>query len=99
MSEADIDSLFRELKPDVESLANPLFDASRDFVRARGAFLPHGAVLSTSGEVRLVMGLPPDSEEGQVSTRPDNAPSQRVILAYRGRHRNEWRSKILSSRL
>ena len=37
MSEADIDSLFRELKPDVESLANPLFDASRDFVSGQGA--------------------------------------------------------------
>jgi hypothetical protein len=51
------DALYRELKPDVERLANPLFDASRRFVKKRGAFLPHGAVLTTEGEVRLTMAV------------------------------------------
>ncbi|NTW29539.1 MAG: hypothetical protein HGA39_09300 [Coriobacteriia bacterium] len=52
--------LFAELKPDIEALANPLFEASEMFVRKRGQFLPHGAVLETDGSVRLVMAAPDD---------------------------------------
>jgi hypothetical protein len=63
----DTNSLFRELKPDVEQLAHPLFQASCDFVKARGMFLPHGAVLTAGGEVRLVMAVPP-GEDRPVST-------------------------------
>jgi hypothetical protein len=63
----DTDSLFRELKPDVEQLAHPLFQASCEFVKARGMFLPHGAVLTASDEVRLVMAVPP-GEDRPVST-------------------------------
>lgn len=63
----DTDSLFRELKPDVELLAHPLFQASCDFVKARGMFLPHGAVLTAGDEVRLVMAVPP-GEDQPVST-------------------------------
>ena len=63
----ETDTLFRELKPDVELLAHPLFQASSDFVKARGAFLPHGAVLTAGDEVRLVMAVPP-GEDRPVST-------------------------------
>ena len=63
----DTDTLFRELKPDVEQLAHPLFQASCKFVMARGAFLPHGAVLTAGDEVRLVMAVPP-GEDRPVST-------------------------------
>jgi hypothetical protein len=63
----DTDSLFRELKPDVEQLADPLFQASCKFVKARGMFLPHGAVLTVGDEVRLVMAVPP-GEDRPVST-------------------------------
>jgi hypothetical protein len=50
-----VDDLLVELKPDLETVAGPLFEASETFVRKRGAFLPHGAVLETDGRVRLVM--------------------------------------------
>ena len=63
----DTDALFRELKPDVEQLAQPLFEASSNFVKAKGAFLPHGAVLTVGNEVRLVMAVPP-GEDRAVST-------------------------------
>ena len=59
----DTDSLFRELKPDVDQLAHPLFQASCNFVKARGMFLPHGAVLTVGDEVRLVMAVPPGDDQ------------------------------------
>lgn len=55
-----VDELFAELKPEIEALAQPLFGASETFVRNRGAFLPHGAVLEADGEVRLVMAAAGD---------------------------------------
>jgi len=57
-----VDDLFTELKPQIEALAEPLFGASEMFVRTRGAFLPHGAVLDAGGEVRLMMAAPDDPE-------------------------------------
>ncbi len=47
--------LFAELQPHIEALAEPLFGASETFVRKRGEFLPHGAVLDSAGDVHLVM--------------------------------------------
>ena len=55
-----MNELFAELEPQLEALAKPLFDASETFVRKRGGFLPHGAVLGAGGEVRLVMAAPED---------------------------------------
>jgi hypothetical protein len=65
---SDADALYRELKPDVERLADPLFDVSRKFVKKSGAFLPHGATLTAGGEVRLMMAVPPGFEERDVSS-------------------------------
>jgi len=61
------ESLYRELKPDVERLANALFGASEVFVRKRGAFLPHGALLSTDGKVQLIMTGPDSPKDNVVS--------------------------------
>jgi hypothetical protein len=61
------DALYSALKQDIEALASPLFEASEVFVRNRRAFLPHGAVLTLSGEVRLVMAAPADLETRAVS--------------------------------
>lgn len=55
-----MEDTFAELKPQIESLAEPLFGASEVFVRKRGEFLPHGAVLEADGEVRLMMAGPDD---------------------------------------
>jgi hypothetical protein len=62
------DALYAELKPDIQQLAGPLFEVSDSFVRKRGAFLPHGAVLTASGETRMIMAAPPDFEKRPVST-------------------------------
>jgi hypothetical protein len=62
-----VDDLFAELKPKIEALAEPLFDASEVFVRKRGGFLPHGAVLEAGGDVRLMMAAP-DELDAPVSS-------------------------------
>lgn len=59
--------LFAELKPEIEALAEPLFGASEVFVRKRGHFLPHGAVLDGGGNVRLVMAGPDGDLDEPVS--------------------------------
>src|SRR4029079_1253918 len=47
-----------ELKADIGKLAEPLFDLSERFLRERGNFLPHGAVLTENGTVELVSLAP-----------------------------------------
>lgn len=59
--------LYSELKPDIERLALPLFDASELFLKKRGAFLPHGAVLTSEGEVKMVNFAPEDFETRSVN--------------------------------
>jgi hypothetical protein len=46
--------LYSEVKADITALADPLFDFSEQCLRNRGNFLPHGAVLTAEGKVRLV---------------------------------------------
>jgi hypothetical protein len=46
--------LYCSAKSDVEALANPLFDFSQQCLKARGNFLPHGAVLKNDRTVELV---------------------------------------------
>lgn len=57
------DHLYDELKPDLQALATPLLEFSTNCVKYRGAFLPHGAVLTDSGEVRLVAAVDDASKE------------------------------------
>lgn len=61
------DELYAELKSDIQALAGPLFDASHRFVLERGAFVPHGAILTTNGETRAIMAAPPGFEQRLVS--------------------------------
>lgn len=60
------DELYSERKEDIQALASPLFEASEVFVRNRGAFLPHGAVLLANGEVQLIAAAPPEFEKRAV---------------------------------
>lgn len=55
---ADTDSLYRELKGDLQTVAEPLFEHACQQVEKRGAFLPVGAKLSSDGEVSLVAAAP-----------------------------------------
>ena len=57
------DDLYSELKPDMGAVANPLFDLSEVFLRKTGNFLPHGAVLTDEGEVKLVAAAPDGAKD------------------------------------
>jgi hypothetical protein len=52
------DDLYAELKEDVWLLSTPLFEASERFLRKRGDFLPHGAMLTAANKVELTMAVP-----------------------------------------
>ena len=64
---ADTDSLSRELKGDLQTVAEPLFEHACRQVEKRGDFLPVGAKLSSDGEVSLVAAAPEeDATTGDV---------------------------------
>ncbi|MBB6247205.1 hypothetical protein [Rhodanobacter sp. A1T4] len=48
------DTLYAELKPDIAVVANQLFELSEAFLRDQGNFLPHAAVLTDDGDIKLV---------------------------------------------
>lgn len=62
------ETLYAELKPDIGGIAHQLFDLSEKFLRMNGNFLPHGAVLTNEGEVRLVAAAPRSTDEFTNST-------------------------------
>jgi hypothetical protein len=66
-----MDELYSELKPDIEAVASALFDLSELFLEKNGNFLPHGAVLTAEGEVRLVAAAP--------DTKRDYADSTEIL--------------------
>ncbi len=67
---ATADSLYAELKPDIELLAQPLFELSEKFLREQGDFLPHAAVLTEGGEVKLVAAAPPNAITNSAEVLP-----------------------------
>ncbi len=48
------DALYAELKPELGAVAEPLFELSETLLRSQGNFLPHAAVLTDKGEIKLV---------------------------------------------
>lgn len=67
-----IDALYTELKPDIGAIANQLFELSEELLRKRGNFLPHAAVLTEEGEIKLVGAAPDTSSD--VTTSPEVLP-------------------------
>lgn len=61
------DELYSEVKPDIEAVANPLFEFSEQCLRKRGNFLPHAAVLDAAGKVGLVAAAP-DTKNDQTNS-------------------------------
>jgi hypothetical protein len=55
--------LYAEVKPDISTVATPLFEVSERCLRDMGNFLPHAAVLTAEGKVEIV-GAAPDSKDG-----------------------------------
>jgi hypothetical protein len=64
-------NLYTELKPDIEHVSGPLFEASETFLRKFGNFLPHAAILTEEGLVELI-GAAPD--------RPDDLTNSTEVL-------------------
>jgi hypothetical protein len=64
------EDLYAELKPSMASLVSPLFKLSEKFLRANGNFLPHAAVLTDTGEVRLVAADPGRDQTNSVEVLP-----------------------------
>lgn len=60
--------MYTELKPDIEAVASPLFDFSELCLKERGNFLPHAAVLTAGGEIKLVGAAPDTSKDRTNST-------------------------------
>jgi len=48
------EDLYADIKPDLGAIADPLIELSGRFLRERGNFLPHAAVLTQEGKVTLV---------------------------------------------
>lgn len=67
---SDANALYAELKPDIELLAQALFELSERFLRDQGNFLPHGAVLTEGGEVRFVAAAPPNDVTDSAEVLP-----------------------------
>jgi hypothetical protein len=61
------DTLYTELKPDIGTIATQLFELSETFLREQGNFLPHAAILTEEGEVKLV-GAAPDAPNDQTTS-------------------------------
>ena len=55
---SDADSLYRELKGDLQTVAELLFELACQQVKKRGAFLPVGAKLTANGETVLLAAAP-----------------------------------------
>src|SRR5262245_46066315 len=58
---ADPDTLYRELKGELQTVAEPLFELACGQVEKRGAFLPFGSKLSPEGDVSLVAAAPEET--------------------------------------
>lgn len=64
------DNLYAELKPDIALLAEPLFEMSEKLLREQGNFLPHAAVLTEGGEVKLVAAGAPSEFTNSTEVLP-----------------------------
>lgn len=61
-----METLLRELKPDIETRCGPLFDFAQSQIRKRGAYLPFGATLGEAGQVVLA-GAGPEGDPASTS--------------------------------
>ena len=64
------EDMYAELKPDMGTVANDLFDSSEVLLRKIGNFLPHGAVLTDEGEVKLVAAGGANDETNSIEVLP-----------------------------
>jgi hypothetical protein len=60
-------ALYAELKPDITAISQELFGLSEKFLRDRDNFLPHAAILTEEGEIKLV-GATPQKTDGRATS-------------------------------
>ena len=64
------ESLYAELKPEIGVIADHLFNVSEQLLKKHGNFLPHAAVLTEEGEVRIVAAAPPNDRTNSTEVLP-----------------------------
>ena len=64
------DALYAEVKSDMAAITEPLFEFSEQCLRKNGNFLPHAAMLTSSGEVRLVSADPGNERTNSTEVLP-----------------------------
>lgn len=84
---SNVAELYADLKTDVVAIADPLFEHCRQGLRARGAFLPHAAVLNAEGRVTLMGAM--------TGTKDGFANSAQVLAMLHGGIRQLSREKVL----
>jgi hypothetical protein len=68
---SDEQNLYGQVKPEVRALADPLFELSEKALRERGSFLPHAAMLTAEGRIRVI---------GAMCNTPDGVANSTHIL-------------------
>jgi hypothetical protein len=64
------ESLYAELKPEIGVVADHLFNVSEQLLKKHGNFLPHAAVLTEEGEVKIVAAAPPNDRTNSTEVLP-----------------------------
>ena len=64
------ESLYAELKPEIGVVADHLFNVSEQLLKKHGNFLPHAAVLTEEGEVKIVAAAPPKDRTNSTEVLP-----------------------------
>jgi hypothetical protein len=84
---SSIGELYTELKGDVVSLADPLFEHSQNRLQASDEMLPHAAVLSAEGKVVLLGAM--------TGSRGGTANAEQVLAMLHSGLRQMFREKVL----
>ncbi len=87
---SDTDSLYRELKGDLQTVAELLFDLACQQVKKRGAFLPVGAKLSADGETVLVAAAPDEDVTSSDVVLPLLAKCQSKVVTRVSVNGSQW---------
>ncbi len=64
------ESLYAELKPEIGVIADHLFSVSEQLLKKHGNFLPHAAVLTEEGKVKIVAAAPPNDRTNSTEVLP-----------------------------
>lgn len=75
------DALYREIQPDLDRIASPLFEFAREQVTKRGAYLPFGSTLNRQGETSMEAATSGAELESSIDVLPLLHEGLRAIAA------------------